>query len=267
MGERLQKLLARAGLGSRREIETWIAAGLVTINGKVSSLGDRADIKDEIKVRGRRVKISPKLRTRVLLYHKPVGEVTTRKDPQARPTVFARLPLLNSGRWIAVGRLDINTSGLLLFTNDGKLANALMHPSSALEREYAVRVRGEVNEEIIKRLTEGVALEDGWAHFHSVRDGGGRGSNHWYNVVLTEGRNREVKRLWQSQGITVNRLIRIRYGPILLGSETKSGRWRELQPVEMKALYASAGIKPPHPQPHQKRKTSRYAHRRSEKRS
>ncbi len=245
MTERLQKILADAGLGSRRQIESWIADGLVVVNGKVAKLGDRANSADRIEVSGRRVRLAPRPSTRVLVYHKPSGEITTRKDPRGRATVFSALPRLKQGRWIAIGRLDINTSGLLLFTNDGRLANLLMHPSGAIEREYAVRVRGEVTQEMIDRLSRGVRLEDGQARFDELSDAGGSGVNHWFHVVLREGRNREVRRLWESQGMTVSRLIRIRFGPIQLGRELRSRRWRELSDQEVRALYTSVGTKPP----------------------
>lgn len=250
MKERLQKALAHSGVGSRREIEGWIEAGLVTVNGRVASLGDRADDADRIRVRGRWIPVITNQRPRVLAYHKPQGEVTTRKDPEGRPTVFARLPPLRAGRWIAVGRLDISTFGLLLFTNDGALANKLMHPSAEVEREYAVRVRGDVNADTLARLRQGVMLEDGMAHFETISDAGGAGVNRWYHVMLREGRNREVKRLWESQGIPVSRLIRVRYGPLSLGRVLKPGRWRELSRDEMRNLYAQAGLAvapPTHP--------------------
>lgn len=244
MAERLQKLLARAGLGSRRQIETWIAEGSVTVNGKIAKLGDRASGNQRIAVQGRRVRIPLAPVPRALAYHKAIGEISTRRDPQDRTTVFSKLPPLRQGRWIAVGRLDINTAGLLLFTTDGELAHALMHPSSELEREYAVRVRGQVTSEHIARLLGGVELDDGWARFHEIREGGGSGVNHWYHVVLKEGRHREVRRLWEAQGIVVNRLIRVRFGPVRLGRQLKSGQWRNLATDELQALYAQAGVKP-----------------------
>lgn len=242
MKERLQKALARSGLGSRREIENWIEAGLVTVNGRIARLGDQASETDRIRVRGQWVRMTTNLRPRTLAYHKPRGEITTRKDPEGRPTVFKRLPGLRAGRWIAIGRLDANTSGLLLFANDGQLANRLMHPSAEIEREYAVRALGEVNAQTLMRLTEGVKLDDGVARFETIVDAGGSGANRWYHVVLREGRNREVKRLWDSQGITVSRLIRVRYGPIGLGRQLKMGRWRDLDPDEMRSLYTAAGL-------------------------
>ncbi len=244
MEERLQKFLARTGIGSRREIEDWIAAGRVSVNGKIAKLGDRASVDDRIKIEGRRIRVVRAQSPRMLAYHKATGEVTTRMDPRGRPTVFSKLPHLVNDRWIAVGRLDVNTSGLLLFTNDGQLANALMHPSSGIEREYAVRVLGQVTEDLIARLERGVKLEDGRAHFQKISDAGGHGANHWYHVVLKEGRHREVRRLWASQGITVSRLIRIRFGVARLERSLKSGHWRELAANEIEAFYSQAGIKP-----------------------
>ncbi|EHQ52094.1 ribosomal large subunit pseudouridine synthase B [Ectothiorhodospira sp. PHS-1] len=241
MTERLHKLLAQAGLGSRREVERWIAQGLVTVNGKVAQLGDQAGPEDQIAVRGRPVSVEAPAQ-RVVVYHKPEGEVTTRSDPEGRPTVFEHLPRLRQGRWVSIGRLDLNTSGLLLFTTDGKLANRLMHPSTEVEREYAVRVLGAVEPAVIQRLLAGVELEDGPARFDDIREAGGTGANHWYHVTLKEGRNREVRRLWESQGITVSRLIRVRYGCIQLGTGLRLGRWRELESQEMKALYQQAGL-------------------------
>jgi 23S rRNA pseudouridine2605 synthase len=243
MQERLQKALANTGLGSRREIEAWIAAGEITVNGRIAQLGDRVDAGDRIHVRGRPIRLSPMRPVRVLAYNKPQGEVTTRRDPQGRPTVFERLPPLKGGRWIAIGRLDIATSGLLLFTDQGALAHSLMHPSAGIEREYAVRVLGAVSEDTLRRLAQGVELEDGAARFESIRDAGGRGSNHWYHVVLKEGRNREVRRLWASQGVSVSRLIRLRYGPVGLGRGVRRGHWRELSPAELAQLYAAAGLR------------------------
>ena len=226
MSERLQKVLARAGLGSRREIEGWIQAGRIQVNGVTAELGAQVDGGETISIDGKTIALAPPEATRVIAYHKPLGEITTRSDPEGRPTVFDHLPRLEQGRWIAVGRLDINTSGLLLLTNDGELANRLMHPSRQLEREYAVRVFGEVDGLILNALLEGVELEDGPARFMSVRDAGGSGSNRWYHVVLGEGRNREVRRLWESQGVQVSRLIRVRYGPIELGRRLPAGKWQ-----------------------------------------
>jgi 23S rRNA pseudouridine2605 synthase len=181
----------------------------------------------------------------VLLYHKPVGEICTRHDPEGRANVFANLPKLKTARWIAVGRLDINTSGLLLFTTDGVLANKLMHPSAEIEREYAVRVLGEVTDDMLKAMKSGVELEDGMAHFDSIVDAGGTGANRWYHVMLREGRKREVRRLWESQGVRVSRLQRIRFGDLTLSRSLRPGKWRDLEAEELKNLYESVGLKLP----------------------
>jgi len=242
--EKLQKVLARAGFGSRRELEKWIAEGRVSVNGKIASLGDRVGPEDKIYVDGKyvsKLRVAIKKR-RVLIYNKPLGEVTSRKDPEGRPTVFDRLPRITGGRWIVVGRLDINTMGLLLFTTDGELANRLMHPSSEIEREYAVRVLGEVTQEMLNKLTTGVELEDGVAKFNSVLKSGGEGANQWFHVTLSEGKNREVRRLWESQGVTVSRLMRIRYGPITIPKAIRTGRWEELDEQEMRPLLECVGI-------------------------
>jgi len=241
-GEKLQKVLARSGFGSRREMERWIQDRRITVDGKVASLGDRVEGSARITVDGKPLKTAPAEETRCILYHKPTGEVCTRKDPQGRKTVFERLPKLKSGRWISIGRLDYNTSGLLLFTTDGELANALMHPSSNIEREYMVRVMGDVSSDMIQRMLEGVMLEDGVAKFTDVQDGGGDGINRWFYVVLMEGRNREVRRLWESQGLTVSRLKRVRYGEVFIPSRVKQGQWNELERKEIKSLYRMAGI-------------------------
>jgi len=236
-GEKLQKVLARTGLGSRREMERWIEAGRVKINGAPAKLGDRVETSSHIQVDNKPLNAAPAEKARCILYHKPVGEVCSRKDPQGRPTVFDHLPKLKSGRWISIGRLDFNTSGVLLFTTDGDLANALMHPSANIEREYMVRVMGGVGGEMIQRLLDGVMLDDGLARFTDIQDGGGDGINHWYYVVLMEGRNREVRRLWESQGMTVSRLKRVRYGEVFIPSKVKQGQWTELTSKEIKSLY------------------------------
>lgn len=249
MAERIQKILASAGYGSRREIEDWIREGRIRVNGKPAQLGDRIDTADRVQLDGHAIRPFERTpsRRRVLLYHKPEGEVTTRSDPEGRPTVFDRLPNLRNGRWIPVGRLDINTSGLLLLTTDGELAHRLMHPSSEVEREYASRVMGVVDAETAARLTEGVELEDGLAHFERLLDGGGDGANHWYHVVLREGRNREVRRLWESQGFMVSRLIRIRYGPVELPRSLRAGHWVDADPAQLQALLELTGIKAQEP--------------------
>ncbi len=237
-GEKLQKVLARAGLGSRRTMEGLIAEGRVSVDGRVARLGDRVRAGQDIRIDGRALAIAPgaALRRRVLIYHKPEGELCTRDDPQGRPTVFESLPRLRGSRWIAIGRLDFNTSGLLLVTNDGELAHRLMHPSTEIEREYAVRVLGQVSDEMLARLSAGVALDDGIARFESIRDAGGEGANHWYHVVLKEGRNREVRRLWEAIGVQVSRLIRVRFGPIALSPRLKRGMSHELPEEEVRAL-------------------------------
>jgi len=236
--ERLQKVLARAGYGSRREIESWISQGRVKVNDKVAELGQLYHNGDKVQVNG---KLVPPGRfkfkeAKVIIYHKPVGELTTRSDPEGRKTVFDNLPKIHGGRWVAIGRLDINTSGLLLLTTDGELANQLMHPSNEIEREYAVRILGEVTPEILKALHKGVLLEDGLAKFDTIYDKGGQGANHWYHVVLKEGKNREVRRLWESQGVTVSRLMRVRYGNIQLQKSLRMGHSRELSTEEVDNL-------------------------------
>jgi 23S rRNA pseudouridine2605 synthase len=242
--EKLQKVLARAGYGSRRELEDWITAGRIKVNNQVAKLGDRVSETDRITVDGdpvRKTRLSER-RSRVLIYHKPVGEVCTRSDPEGRDTIFNHLPKLTSGRWITIGRLDLNTSGLLLITTDGDLANRMMHPSHQVEREYAVRVMGEVTPEILKNLKEGVELEDGPAHFDMIASGGGDGANSWYHVILREGRNREVRRLWESQGIQVSRLMRVRYGMISLPRGQRPGRWEELPEQAVDVLRRSVDL-------------------------
>lgn len=234
---KLQKALADAGLGARREIEEWIATGRVQVNGEPAHLGQRIAAIDKVKVGGRRVRLHFATRVpRVLLYHKPEGEIVSRDDPQGRPNVFNALPRLRGGRWIAIGRLDFNSCGLLLFTSDGALANRLMHPRYGIDREYAVRVLGEIDEASLAQLTEGIALEDGLAKFTRLQAAGGEGANHWYHVTLKEGRNREVRRMFTAVGVTVSRLMRIRYGPIILPPRLKRGQCYELAPGEVQAL-------------------------------
>jgi 23S rRNA pseudouridine2605 synthase len=243
MGERLQKFLAGRGLGSRRQIEEWIRQGRIAVAGSVATLGQQVSGSEKIYLDGKPVRLlSHRPRRRVLAYYKPVGEVTSRNDPKYPQTVFQRLPSLREGRWIAVGRLDLNTQGLLLLTNDGELAHRLMHPSSQIEREYAVRVLGEVEPTLLEQLQTGVQLEDGVARFETIVDAGGSGANHWYHVVLKEGRNREVRRLWEAKGIVVSRLLRIRYGPIILRRGLPTGRWDELDSAAIETLLNSVGM-------------------------
>ncbi len=244
-GERVQKLLANAGLGSRRQLESLIREGRIRVNGVVAKLGDRASAQDRIEVDGRPVggkRLSAERRF-VIIYNKPEGELVTRNDPEGRNTVFERLPSLPYGRWIAVGRLDVNSAGLLLFTNDGELANRLMHPRSQIAREYAVRVKGQVTDAMVRQLVNGVELEDGPARFEDVVESGGEGSNRWFHLVIMEGRKREVRRLWESVGVTVSRLKRVRFGPIILDSRVKAGQWRDLEQEERRELLAVAGIR------------------------
>ena len=249
MADRLQKVLARAGHGSRRQIEAWIREGKITVNGAVAELGVSVADTDLVKIDGRSVSIAvdPARTARTLIYHKPAGELTTRKDEAGRPTVFDNLPRIRNGRWISVGRLDFNTSGLLLVTTDGELAHRLMHPSWEIEREYAVRILGKVDEESLQRLRDGVMLEDGMASFASIQDAGGAGANHWYHVIVREGKNREVRRRWESQGLQVSRLIRIRYGPVGLPREVRAGHFQDLQQDDVKALYATVKLEAPEP--------------------
>ncbi len=239
--ERIQKLLAQAGVGSRRQVEKWISEGTIHVNGEVAKLGDKITTRDIVKLRGRPVKLANKLQvnTQVLIYHKPIGEIVSKRDPEGRPSVFKRLPRLKVGRWIAVGRLDLNTQGLIMFTNDGELANKLMHPSQELEREYAVRVMGVIKKDMIERLVNGVELDDGKARFEDVHESGGEGINRWFHVVVTEGRNRVVRRLWESQGCKVSRLIRVRYGSVFLPPGLPTGHHQILDKKELEALYSS----------------------------
>ena len=237
LSERFQKFLANKGVASRREIERWIEAGDILINGKQCELGQCITGDERIVIRGKSVNFHSEVKTSVLLYHKPCGEVVTRSDPQHRPTVFGQLPKLKLGRWVSIGRLDINTSGLLLFSTDGALANSLMHPSNTIEREYRVRVFRNVTHEILTRLQKGVKLEDGVASLILLEAYESQGSNSWYRIVMKEGRNREVRRLWESQGLQANRLIRTRFGTIKLPRDLKEGQYKELSESEVQQLY------------------------------
>ncbi|MBV6823747.1 23S rRNA pseudouridine(2605) synthase RluB [Pseudomonas sp. PD9R] len=246
-GEKLQKVLARIGVGSRRDVEAWISHGRIKVNGKDATLGQRVDMHDAITIDGKVIKREEAAESvrRVIMYNKPDGEICTRVDPEGRPTVFDKMPRPKEGRWINIGRLDINTTGLLMFTTDGELANRLMHPSYEMDREYAVRVRGEVDDEMIERLKAGVVLEDGPAKFTDIKQApGGEGFNHWYHCVVMEGRNREVRRLWESQGLVVSRLKRVRFGPVFLNSDLPMGRWREMSQYEVDILSAEVGLTP-----------------------
>ncbi|WP_345060417.1 pseudouridine synthase [Acidovorax lacteus] len=246
---KLHKVLAQAGLGSRLEMEQLILEGRISVNNEPAHIGQRIQYGDQIKVNGKpiRYRIDPPP-ARVLAYHKPVGEVVTHDDPQNRPTVFRKLPKLAHGKWQSVGRLDLNTEGLLLFTSSGELANKLMHPRFGLEREYAVRVLGALSNEEKQRLLEGVRLDDGMAAFGSIEEGGGEGSNCWYRVTISEGRNREVRRMFESVGHAVSRLIRIRYGAMLLPRGLRRGAWIELDDVDIRRLMQAAGVMPGKPE-------------------
>lgn len=259
MDEKLQKVLARAGIGSRREMERWIEQGRVMVNDQKATTGDRVSDTDSIKVDGKSIhQRRTQVQQRVIAYHKPIGEVCTRDDPEQRTTIFKNLPKLKAGRWISVGRLDLNTSGLLLLTTDGELANKLMHPSNEIEREYAVRILGEVSPEIIKQLTTNVPLDDGDAHFTDVKEQGGQGANHWYHVVLKEGRNREVRRLWEYFGFAVSRLMRIRYGEINLERQIRPSKSEDLTEKQITDLYKSVGLEYTSPVETPKKDKSRF---------
>ena len=241
--ERIQKFLAGQGAGSRREIDGLLQQGRISVNGKTAKPGDRVSGREKIAIDGKLLRLQRHPgRPKLLMYHKPVGEICTRADAGGRPDVFSQLPQLQQGRWVSIGRLDINTSGLLLFTSDGALANRLMHPSFEVEREYAVRVHGEVNPEMLQRLRDGVELDDGPAHFDTIVDAGGAGSNHWYHVTLKEGRNREVRRLWESQGVEVSRLLRVRYEQFKLPKWLKPGKYRFFDVEAVNRLYQRVGL-------------------------
>lgn len=234
---KLQKFLAQKGLGSRREMEALIATGEVSVNGKTAIVGDRVGASDVVRIGKRVIRLNPQESLpKVLLYHKPEGEIVSRHDPEGRPSVFDRLPHLRSSKWIAIGRLDFNTSGLLIFTTDGALANRLMHPRFEMEREYAVRILGKLTDEQMTQLTTGVDLADGRAAFSYLAEQGGEGINHWYRVILKEGKNREVRRMFEAIGLSVSRLMRVRFGPINLPPRIKRGQWLELDEKETRRL-------------------------------
>jgi 23S rRNA pseudouridine2605 synthase len=246
--ERIQKILARCGLGSRRQIEAAIKLNQITINREVVTLGQKLNVGDKIGWKNRAwVVESDVVLPRVLMYNKPLGQVTTRKDEKDRATVFDNIPDIKGQKWLNIGRLDINTTGLLLFTNDGDFANHIMHPSANIDREYACRVFGEVTNEIIKNLLRGVELEDGVAKFSDIQEAGGeeKGSNSWYHVAIMEGKNREVRRMWESQGIQVNRLKRVRYGGVFLPKSLRKGKFKELNEKELSILFKDTKYEPP----------------------
>jgi len=259
-GEKLQKVLARAGFGSRREMERAISNGRALVNGKTARLGDRVGDNDRITFDGKKVVNGTMFYqpVRVILYNKPEGEICSRSDPDGRPTVYEKLPRLNTGRWISVGRLDINTSGLLLFTNNGELANKLMHPASNIDREYLVRVQGKVDGATIQRLQEGVLLEDGVAKFTDIVEGSKEGSNAWFYCVVMEGKNREVRRLWESQDVRISRLKRVRYGNVFIPSHVRAGQWLELDYHGLVGLCSAVD----HPKPEKPKFSARLKQKR-----
>ena len=260
--DRIQKVLAHHGIGSRREIDALLQQGRIKVNGRVAKPGDQLAGGEKISLDDKPVRLSRHIiKPKLLQYHKPVGRVCTRSDPERRPDVFAQLPKLQQGRWITIGRLDINTSGLLLFSNHGELANRMMHPSFELEREYAVRVRGQISADDLKSLQSGIELEDGPAAFDQIVDGGGQGTNHWYHVILREGRNREVRRLWEAVGAEVSRLIRVRYHSFTLPKWLKPGKSSFIDDDAVKKLFHSLELDYPR-NPGSVKKRSRRSRRR-----
>lgn len=255
---KLHKALADAGLGSRRDMEAWIAEGRVTVNDETAKVGDRVTSRDVIKVSGRRVYLRPAAgkRIRVLIYHKQEGEIVSRDDPKGRASVFDQLPKIRGSKWVSVGRLDFNTEGLMIFTTSGELANRMMHPRFEVEREYAVRVLGELTPARQQRLLQGVELEDGEARLESLEQAGGEGANRWWRVVILEGRYREVRRLFDAVGVKVSRLIRTRYGPVALPPQLKRGQKQELDEMQVRQLLQWAGIAMPQEQTRPTRKTA-----------